>query len=70
MISLILIYNVVFLLDWKIYLYLDDDWVLVTTLGNAPARLSQEKSARLSELAKSLNNEDGVETESGYDTDY
>lgn len=57
-------------MDWKIYLYLDDDWVLVTTLGNAPARLSQEKSARLSELAKSLNNEDGVETESGYDTDY
>ena len=57
-------------MDWKIYLYLDDDWVLVTTLGNAPARLSQEKSARLRELTKSLNNEDGVETESGYDTDY
>ena len=69
MISLLLIYNV-FLLDWKIYLYLDDDWVLVTTLGNAPARLSQEKSPHLSELEKSLNNEDGVETESGYDTDY
>ena len=54
----------------EIYLYLDDGRVLATTLRHAPARLSKEKGACVSELVKNLDNEDGVEIESDCNIDY